>query len=143
MNRFLCDTSCLVAAVCGWHESHVRTVAEITERARNGQELVIASHSLVECYAVLTRLPSPHRLSADTAMTLLESNWGVAFVVHLNSDETWDALRRARSLGVAGGQAYDAVIAACAGKARASTILTWNVRHFARLTEEVRIARPR
>ena len=77
MSRFLCDTSCLVAAVCGWHEHHTRTVAELDGRARSGDELVIASHSLVETYAVLTRLPSPHRLTPATTMTLLEANWAV------------------------------------------------------------------
>ena len=70
MSRVLCDTTCLVAAVCGWHEHHTRTVAELDGRARSGDELVIASHSLVETYAVLTCLPSPHRLTPANTMTL-------------------------------------------------------------------------
>ena len=143
MRRFLCDTSCLVAAACGWHEFHGRTVAELDNRARSGDDLVIASHSLVESYVVLTRLPSPNRLSAETAMALLEANWGAAAVVHLTAMETWVALRMARTLGVSGGPLYDAVIATSAEKARASTVLTWNVRHFARLADEIRVAEPR
>lgn len=143
MSRFLCDTSCLVAAVCGWHEHHTRTVAELEERARNGDELAIASHSLVETYAVLTRLPSPHRLTPATAIALLEANWRSADVIHLTAEETWRALRRARSLGVAGGQCYDAVIASCAEKAAASTLLTWNARHLSRFSNGLRAAGPR
>lgn len=143
MSRFLCDTSCLVAAVCGWHEHHTRTVAELEERARNGDELAIASHSLVETYAVLTRLPSPHRLTPATAIALLEANWWSADVIHLTAEETWRALRRASSLGVAGGQCYDAVIASCGEKAAASTLLTWNARHFSRFSNGLRAAGPR
>ena len=85
MRRFLCDTNCLGAAVSGWHEFHARTVAEIEERERNGQELVIASQSLAESYSLLTRLPSGKRLSADVAMDLLEANWAAALVVHLTA----------------------------------------------------------
>ena len=143
MSRFLCDTSCLVAAMCGWHEHHTRTVAELEWRARNGDELVIASHSLVETYAVLTRLPSPHRLTAATAITLLEANWGSADVIHLTAKETWRTLRKASRLGVAGGQCYDAVIASCAEKSAALTLLTWNVRHFSRFSNGLRAVGPR
>ena len=138
MGRFLCDTSCLVAAACGWHEFHGRTIGELDRRVRDGDDLLTASHSLVESYAVLTRLPSPNRMSAETAMALIEANWSAMEVVHLTAAETWRALRRARTLGVYGGQVYDAVIAACAEKARASTILTWNIRHFARLSGGIR-----
>ena len=143
MSRFLCDTSCLVAAVCGWHEHHTRTVTELARRADSGDELVIASHSLVEAYAVLTRLPSPQRLTPATAMTLLEENWRAANVVHLTAEETWRTLRKANRLGVAGGQCYDAVIASCAEKAEALTLLTWNVRHFSRFSNGLRVVAPR
>ena len=40
-----CVTNCLVAAVCGWHEFHQRTVVEIETMERHGQYPVIASHS--------------------------------------------------------------------------------------------------
>jgi len=143
MSRFLCDASCLVAAVCGWHEHHKRTAAALNECARSGDELVIASHSLVETYAVLTRLPSPHRLTPATATALLEANWRSAEVVHLTAEETWHALRKANRLGVAGGQCYDTVIASCAEKAGASTLLTWNVRHFSRFSNGLRAVEPR
>lgn len=132
-----------MAAVCGWHEFHARTVAEFESRARSGDDLLIAAHSLVESYAVLTRLPSPNRLSAQTSMALLDANWSAVEVVHLTAAGTWRALRRARTLGVYGGQVYDAMIASCAEKAGASTILTWNIRPFSRLSGGMRVARPR
>ncbi|WP_420450167.1 hypothetical protein [Candidatus Palauibacter sp.] len=41
-----------------------------------------------------------------------------------------------------GGQTYDMLIAACALKARASTIISWNVRHFASVAREIDIEAP-
>ena len=143
MGRFVCDSSCLVATVCGWHEHHTPTVAEIERRLQQGHELAIASHSLIETYAVLTRLPPPSRLAPSIAMTLLEANWGDAPVICLNAAETWRALQTAEGLGVAGGQTHDALIAACAEKSGASTLLTWNVRHFARFANRLRVIAPR
>ena len=130
VTRYLCDTSVLVATVCSWHEHHARTLAEVQRRERAGEELVLAAHSLAEAYAVLTRLPGPNRLRSDDALALLEANWRETRVVHLTAAETWRALRRARRRGVIGGQTYDLLIAACAVKAGAGTIITWNVRHF-------------
>lgn len=142
VTRYLCDTSALVATVCSWHEHHTRTRAEIEQRERTGEELVLAAHSLAEAYAVLTRLPAPNRLRSGDALALLEANWRDTRIVHLTAGETWRALRRAQRLDVIGGQTYDMLIAACALKAGASTIITWNVRHFAAATPEISVETP-
>ena len=142
MNRYLCDTSCLVAAMCAWHEHHSRTHREIERRAGAGEDLVLAAHSLVETYAVLTRLPAPHRLRAEDALSLIESNWKDTPTISLSSDETWQALRDARALGAIGGQTYDALIACVALKAGAATLLTWNLRNFARFSDRIAVLAP-
>lgn len=142
MTRYLCDTSVLVAAVCSWHEHHGRTVAELERREGAGEELVLAAHSLAEVYAVLTRLPAPNRLRSEDAIALLEANWRGTPVVQLTATEVWRALRRAQRRGVIGGQTYDMLIAACALKAGASTIITWNVRHFATAAREIDVEVP-
>lgn len=94
--------------------------------------MVLAAPTLVETYAVLTRLPPPHRLSAHDAWTLLESNWTGTELIALAASEYWRLLEECRGEGISGGQVFDAVIAACARKARAEVLLTWNVAHFAR-----------
>ena len=142
MSRYLCDTSCLVAAVCTWHEHHARTRAEIESRSRDHEDIVLASHSLAETYAVLTRLPPPYRLRADDALSLIEMNWGGAPVVHLTASDTWRALREAPRLGIFGGQTYDALIAAAAIKAEASVLLTWNLRNFSQFSGRISIRAP-
>ena len=61
---------------------------------------------------------------------------------NLTAAETWRALRRAHRRGVIGGQTYDMLIAACAQKAGAATIITWNVRHFAAASPEIGVESP-
>ncbi len=142
MIRYLCDTSVLVAAVCSWHEHHARTLAELERRERACEQLVLAAHSLAEAYAVLTRLPGSNRLRSEDAIALLEGNWRDTPVIHLTAAETWRALRRAQRRAVIGGQTYDMLIAACALKAGAETVVTWNVRHFATAAPEIAVREP-
>ena len=40
--------------------------------------LAVAAHALVETYAVLTRLPAPHRLAPADAWTLIDTNFARA-----------------------------------------------------------------
>ena len=142
MSSYLLDTSCMAAAVCGWHEHHEPTRAALEERRRRSEKLVLAAPCLIESYAVLTRLPSPYRLAMADALALLEANWSRAAVVTLSAAEHWHVLRDCRLSGVSGGQAYDALIAACARKAKVDTLLTWNLAHFARFQGPLRVAAP-
>ena len=136
------DTSCMVSALCSWHEHHEATRAEV-ERSVRGGALLIAAPSLIEAYAVLTRLPAPHRISAQDGWTLLDANWGEAEVIALTAAEYWRVLRDCQREGVTGGPAYDAVIAACAGKGHAARILTWNEKHFVRYQGSFAIETPK
>ena len=142
MTRYLCDTSVLVAAVCTWHEHHDRTRTELERRTAAEEEMVLAAHSLVETYAVLTRLPGQGRLRSDDAIALIETNWRDTPVQHLAATETWEALHEARRRSARGGQMYDVLVALAALNAGASAILTWNVRHFAAFSDEIGIEAP-
>ncbi|MYB05029.1 MAG: PIN domain-containing protein [Gemmatimonadetes bacterium] len=76
------------------------------------------------------------------AIALLEANWRGTPVVQLTTTEVWRALRRAQRRRVIGGQTYDMLIAACALKAGARTIITWNVHHLATAAREIDIEVP-
>ena len=140
--RFLPDTSCLVAAVCSWHEHHAATAADLARRARRREEMVMAAPALFETYAVLTRLPPPYRLRPTDALAAIEGSWGGLEVVAVAGKGTWDLLRTLPPRGIAGGGSYDAVIVACARKAKVDVILTWNLRHFERLVDDIELAAP-
>jgi predicted nucleic acid-binding protein len=142
VTRFLPDTSCLVAAVCSWHEHHAATSDEMARRARRREEMVVAAPALLEAYALLTRLPPPHRLRPGDALMMIEGSFGGADIVSLSGPETRALLRALPDSGIAGGRAYDAHIAACAKKAQAGVILTWNLRDFEWISEGVEVASP-
>jgi len=142
VTRFLADTSCLVAAVCSWHEHHSATRGELEERARRGENLAVAAHTLLEAYAVLTRLPPPYRLRPADALALVEAVRERCGLVALTATETWSLVRSLPAGGIAGGSTYDALVAACARKAKAQVVLTWNVRDFARVAEGLEVVSP-
>jgi predicted nucleic acid-binding protein len=125
------DSSCLVAAACSWHEHHEATLGAMGASA--GQHLVVPAHALIEAYAVLTRLPPPHRLAPSDAFAVLEGSWRSAAVHAIDSETHWRTLQSLAAAEVAGGAAYDALIAAAAKAAGASVILSWNRAHFERL----------
>jgi predicted nucleic acid-binding protein len=143
VKRFLPDTSCLVAAVCSWHERHEQTVAELARRALRREGIVMAAPALVETYAVLTRLPSPYRLRPADALAVIEGSWSRVEVAALAPEDVWPLLRELSDRGIAGGSTCDAMVAACAGKARVDVILTWNVADFERVAEGIEVQSPR
>ena len=96
-----------------------------------GDKLVSAAPALVETYSVLTRLPSPQRLSPSDALAVLEMSFiANAQIVALANYSYIALLRKAPSMEVYGGRIYDAVIAECAVQARVSTLLSLNEAHF-------------
>jgi predicted nucleic acid-binding protein len=91
----------------------------------------------------LTRLPPPHRLATADALALLEANFlADVEVVALDAADYRGLLRRAPGSGLAGGAAYDAVVAACATRAGARILLTFNERHFASLAGSFAVVVP-
>ena len=133
----------MVAAVCTWHERHVAAVAGIERRFDRGERLAVAAHALVETYAVLTRLPAPHRLAPADAWALVKANFvESASVVSLNGQAHIALLGRLAKTGIGGGRSYDALIAACAGQAKVDTLLTFNPRHFDPSPQGVAVLEP-
>jgi predicted nucleic acid-binding protein len=121
----------MVAAICTWHEHHYAAVREVEKRLDRGERLAIAAHSLAETYAVLTRLPAPHRMDPADAWALVEANFiDHAAVEALDAAAYTTLLRRLAAMGIGGGRTYDALIADCARRAKVDALLTFNVQHF-------------
>jgi predicted nucleic acid-binding protein len=101
------DTSVVVAAFASWHETH-----EAARRALDGG-LRLPEHCALETYSVLTRLPAPHRAPGDVVRDFIKARFPGPFL------RLGPAAYRAFLLGlwereVAGGAAYDALVAATA-----------------------------
>jgi len=132
---FLPDTSCIVAAVCSWHEHHDAAQEEIGRRLRQAEPMLVAAPTLVEAYAVLTRLPPPHRLSVEDAFRLIDVGFGQpGRIIALDGRGYRALLRHAAQGGISGGRTYDAVIAECALKEKGVALLTFNADDFVPFT---------
>jgi len=127
------DTNCIVALLSPRHEHHEHAAREFERRLDAGETLVLAAHTLVETYSVLTRLPAPYRLSPVDCRTLLEANFPPETVetVALSGEGYRRLIHGAPADNLSGGHIYDAVIAACARLGQVKTLLTFNERHFA------------
>jgi predicted nucleic acid-binding protein len=103
-----------------------------------------AMHSLAEVYSALTRLPGNSRAHPREAMEYIASMTRHTTVIVVETNdylETIDAIGRR---GIGGAVVYDALLLACARKARAERIYTWNVRRFRMVAPDLaeRIAAP-
>jgi predicted nucleic acid-binding protein len=128
---FLPDTGCMIAAVCAWHERHAEAAGEIGGRLRAAEPMFLAAPALVESYAVLTRLPPPHRMDPATALRAIEGSFvGQGRTIGLDGRSYPVLIRRLADMGIVGGRVYDAVIAACALREAEVALLTFNEGDF-------------
>ena len=142
MNREAVDTSVVVAALLSWHEGH-EAARKALERCLTAERLVLPAPTLLEAYAVMTRLPSPHRLSPTDAAALLRDTFAGGNTVALDSGEVWQLVENLETNQVSGGRSYDGHILACARKAGARRLLTLNERDFLALGDTaIEIVRP-
>ena len=103
--------------------------------------MVVAAHSVIEMYSVLTRIPR-WRMSPEDASTLIRSNLEGVPDIQLPTAEVWKALEQAAQVGIRGGRIHDALIARCAIRGGAATLLTWNRRDFTLFAGEIQLLRP-
>jgi len=97
------DSSVVVPALASWHEAH--------EQARLAAAgAAVPAHALIESYAVLTRLPGPHRFSAVVAAQLLGAWFPADRILHPGHDAAATLASRLAAAGISGGAAYDALV---------------------------------
>lgn len=128
------DASVIVAGLLASHEHHGPAAAELEALLTEPGDVILPLQALVEAYSVMTRLPSPHRLSPKDALTILERSLRQrTIVVGLDGEEAWELVEGLSQRQIAGATSYDGLIAACARKGGAQRILTFNRAHFERL----------
>ncbi|MFZ0733377.1 MAG: PIN domain-containing protein [Candidatus Sulfotelmatobacter sp.] len=133
--KWLADTSVLVPVFIPGHIHHERSF-QLFSRA-TVKSAFCAAHSIAEVYATMTRLPGKHRTSAQQALTFLEMIEERSSFVALDVADYLATIREAAALQIIGGTSYDALVAACALKAKADVLYTWNSGHFLLLGDEV------
>lgn len=103
----LVDTSVAVAMSVADHAHH-----ELVFHALSGRRLGLAGHAAFETYSVLTRLPSPTRLTPTAARRILDVNF--PHTRFLGPQSAAALLASLAGYGIAGGAVYDALVGAVA-----------------------------
>lgn len=106
----IADTSALIAAFAPWHEHH-----RAAREALHGIDDLVA-HTELEAYSVLTRLPAPFRAPAAVVAEHLARRYTGARLV-LPAPARRQLVGRLAELSIAGGNVYDALVAATARQA--------------------------
>lgn len=106
-SRVAVDTSVAVPLLVASHPNHVEVSAWAA-----GHRLCLSGHALVETFSVLTRLPGDARVAPADAVALIDDNFSAPLV--LSPDLASSAPRELADRGVAGGAAYDGLVALAA-----------------------------
>ena len=135
--KVMLDTSVLVAAMLSDHVHHDASARCLSLVLDEGIEFAVSAHTLVEVYAVLTRLPRTPRISPADAHRLIQHNiLTSACVVALTGEDYAALLDHLVRAGIRGGATYDALIAKAAELAKVDLLVTQNVAHFQRVWPE-------
>lgn len=133
--KWFFDTSALYPVFIDDHAHHEASLAAYLRADQS--HAACAAHSLAELYATLTSMPGPNRLSADQVLRILDDIRERITVIALDPEEYRSAIGDAAAEDILGGTVYDALIARCVLKSKATVIYTWNLKHFRRVGPEV------
>jgi predicted nucleic acid-binding protein len=109
------DTSVVVGAFATWHESHALAAGALAEAPRLPQPCGL------EAYAVLTRLPPPHRAAPELVRDFLSGSFPGGWLT-LSARRSRDLIEVLVDRGISGGASYDAVVALVASDAGATLV---------------------
>jgi predicted nucleic acid-binding protein len=138
----LLDTSVIVAAASRTDPRHRASLDLLNIATRRSASC--AAHSLAEVFSVLTGAPHPLRIPVSAALTLIEQTRSRMKIVALDEGEYFAVVQESARAGRIGGTIFDALLIACARKAKAETIYTWNTPHFRMIAPDLekRIVEP-
>jgi len=136
MNRVFFDTSALVPVVTEQLHNHPGAHARFVSELRLGNVLCCSTHTLAECYATLTALPLPRRISGPEAARLIEVNFTRrCTVIDLTAADYQEAIALCADFGRISGQIYDALHLVAALKEGCRQLFTYNTSHFQALAQ--------
>ena len=105
--KTLFDTSVIVSGLIQVHPMHSRSFRWLKNAIDGEFELVVASHTIAESYAVLSALPIKPRISPLVARKLLRENI-VSFckIISLTPTEYLNTINQLAESGLVGGITY-------------------------------------
>lgn len=139
--KVLLDTTVLVAGCIVSHPSHVPAFEWLKKAKSGGIEAVVAAHSILETFSVLTRAPFKPRIGPDEARMLITRNiTSNSMVTALTALEYQKLIEELAARGFMGGIVYDGLILYCGGKAKAEKIITSNTADYIRLAKALALS---
>ena len=129
------DSNVTIAATLSRHSHYSR--AHPLLAASSTAILTCGTHSLAEIYNTLTKPLDGYELPASAVLELLRACRERFTLITLEPDEVIEALQAAVVLNLRGPIIYDALLLACARKAQASVIYTFNAKHFRRAAPDL------
>jgi predicted nucleic acid-binding protein len=133
--KWFFDTSVLVPAFVEEHVHHELSLAAFLRADKKTG--CCSAHSLVEFYAVVTRLPGRDRISSDQVLLLVQNIRERLTIISLSPEDYFAVLEKSAAARVFGGTVYDVLLAHCALKASAEILCTWNVKRFQQFGDEI------
>jgi predicted nucleic acid-binding protein len=131
----LCDTSVLIAAMVKEHPEHLASFQLIQAVKHGNQKEVVATHTVAECYAVLTALPkAPLVVPSEAREVIRKVILDLFDLIDLNSKDYEKAIDWVAEKNLKSGAIFDALIAHAALKKKIPNLITWNVKHFDRFS---------
>jgi predicted nucleic acid-binding protein len=133
--KWFFDTSVLVPAFVEEHVHHELSLAAFLRADKKSG--CCSAHSLLEFYAVITRLPGRDRISSDQVLLLVQNIRERLTIISLSPEDYFAVLEKSAAARVFGGTVYDVLLAHCALKASAEILCTWNVKRFQQFGGEI------
>jgi len=127
------DTSVLVAGVIASHVHHARAAVWLQALASGRHSGVATAHAFNETYSVLTKIPGTPRIDPVTGERLVTRLRGLIRVVAVSEVLAAAAIERCARQGLSSGAVFDALHLVTAEAEQVDAVVTFNVRHFARL----------
>lgn len=132
--RVLFDTSVLVAGLVEAHPAHAGAFRWLCRALKKELDFYVCAHSLLELYAVLTRLPLQPRIMPGTGRRMMRASVEArATIVTLTKADYLAVVDEVADFGLLGGVVYDALIARCARKTSCDVLLALNEADFQRV----------
>ena len=126
------DSCIIIAGVHASHPLHAIAARWLIKNIADN-DLVVAHHSILEAFAVLTRLPGRLRTNGSEARQLIETTVKTNMeVAPFDAPSIWSCLDSLTQQAAVGGGAYDGFILTLLRDAGAESLATFNTRHFAR-----------
>jgi predicted nucleic acid-binding protein len=136
------DSSVIVAAVHTSHPRHSAAARWLID-ALAVHELVVCQHSILEAYAVLTRLPGDLRVQPSEARDLLAATVKANMsVTGFKPAEIWKILELLVLSSVSGGHSYDAFVAHALAAGGAQAVATLNPKNYQALVQGLDVISP-